>query len=162
MISTWKPQSVDSMKKEINNHTSRKHWACCESHSVPFDQNLRSTWTFRIKRNYFTNAIIKFIAIFCTDGRSQELGFICKKRSLVVKRITIITCLTLSIFHKWHSRAVDFDQTHAQVHCDKDMYLHPPEGYKMRSSTRRALELLRKLCVLKQGGCNFYEKLRTE
>ena len=72
------------------------------------------------------------------------------------------TCLTLSILHKWHSRAIDFDQAHTQADCDADIYLHPPAGYDINSSTRNVIKLIKNLYGLKQRGCNFYIKLRSE
>ena len=74
MKNSYKPQFVATMEKDVNSHASRKHWSCCETKTVLHDQILRSTWTFRIKRNRSTNAIIKFKARFYADRRSQEFG----------------------------------------------------------------------------------------
>ena len=131
--------------------------------TVPCDQIMRSTWTFRIKRNRSTNEIIKFKARFCADGARQEFGVNYNEtHAPVVKWVTMQTCLTLSIPHKWHSRAIDLDQAHTQAECDTDIYLHPPAGYNINSSTRYVLKLIKNLCGLKQGRHNFYEKLRSE
>ena len=154
----YKPQFVAAMEQEINNNTSRKHWSYCEMSTVPCDQILRSTWTFRIKRNRSTNEIIKFKARFCADGRRQEFGVNYNEtHAPVVKWVTMRTCLTLSILHKWQSRAIDFDQAHTKADCDTDVYLHPPASYSINSSTRYVLKLIKNLYGLKQGGHNFYE-----
>ena len=90
MKSSYKPQVVAAMEQEINNHTSRKHWPYCEMSAVPHDQILRSTWTFRIKRNRSTNKIINFKARFYADSKRQEFGVNYNKtHAQVVKCVTI-------------------------------------------------------------------------
>ena len=119
---------------------------------MPYDQILRSRHTLRIERNRSTNAIIKFKARFCADGRSQELGVNYNEaHDLVVKWVTIRNCLTSSILNKWHSRAIDFDQACTHADYDAEIYLHPPACYKINYSTRCVLKLLKNLYSLKQG-----------
>ena len=89
------------MEHEIKNHISRKHWKHLPMNEVPHDQMLRSTWTYRIKRNRSTGGVIKFKARFCTDGRSKELGINYNETCAPVgKWNTIRTFLTLSIIKK--------------------------------------------------------------
>ena len=78
------------MGKEINNHTSHKHWTNFELNSVLCGQILRSTWTFRINRNSSTNEIIKFKDRFYTDGRRQELCVNTMKHALQL--INLLLC----------------------------------------------------------------------
>ena len=59
------------MEHEIGNHASRKYWKYFPMSEVPYDQILRSNWTFRIKRNLFTGDMIKFKAMFWDDRRIQ-------------------------------------------------------------------------------------------
>ena len=70
----YKKEFVDAMMKEIANHTKRNHWTYCRKSSVPYSQILRSTWTFRIKRNRSTGEVIKFKARFCVRGDMQKEG----------------------------------------------------------------------------------------
>ena len=92
---------IQAMEHEIKNHTSKKHWKYEPMNEVPYDQNLRSTWTFRIKRNRSTGDAIKFKARFCADGRRQEFGVNYNEAHVpVVKWNTIRTFLTLSMLNK--------------------------------------------------------------
>ena len=73
MNSPYKKQFVEAMTKEMKNHIKRNHWTYCKRSEVPIYNILRSTWTFRIKRNRSTGEVIKFKARFCADGRTQQL-----------------------------------------------------------------------------------------
>ena len=77
MSSDCKLQFMNDIEKEINIQASRKHWTYCELNFVLCDQILRSAWTFRLKRNLYTNAIMKHKARFYADERRQEVGVIC-------------------------------------------------------------------------------------
>ena len=108
----------DAMMKETTNHTERKHWTHCTKSSVPYSQIIRSTWAFKIKRDRSTGEVIKFKAIFCADGRYQELGVNYHETySPFVKCNNIRTCLTTPSLHSWHTRAIDFDQACTQADC---------------------------------------------
>ena len=74
MKSNYELNFVQAMKHEIKNHTSRKHWKHEPMNEVPYDQILRSTWAFRMKRNRSTGHVIRLKARFCADGRRQEFG----------------------------------------------------------------------------------------
>lgn len=163
MSSSHKKEFVDAMMKEISNHTKRNHWTYCRKSSVPYSQILRSTWTFRIKRDRSTGDIKKFKARFCADGRSQEEGVnYFETYAPVVKWNTIRSCLTMSIIHSWHTRAIDFEQAYTQADCDVDIFLHLPAGFRAKSKEKYVLKLLKNLYGLKQGGYNFHEKLKAE
>ena len=114
--SSCKPQFIAAMEQDINNHDFRKNWSRCKMNTVPYERILRSTWTFRIKRNRSKNAIVNFEARFCEEGRSQEFGVNCNETHYrVVNWVVIRTCLTLPNLNNWHSRAIDFDQACKQA-----------------------------------------------
>ena len=51
MKSPYKQKFSKAMVHEINKHATRKHWDYVRKSDVPESLILRSTWTFRIKRN---------------------------------------------------------------------------------------------------------------
>jgi len=151
------------MEKEMENHVERKYWKYHLKDEVPQDQILRSTWTFKIKRNRSTGEVIKYKARFCADGRRQEFGInYFETYAPVVKWNSIRTCLTLSVIYNWKTRAIDFDQAYTQADCDSDIFLHLPFGYHIKSTSKYVIQLLKNLYGLRQGGYNFYEKLKNE
>jgi len=104
MISPYKKNFVEVMEKEMDNHIKRKHWTYCKRDNVLFSSILRSTWTFKIKRNRSTGDIIKFKARFCADGRTQQQGInFYETYAPVVKWLSVCTMLTISILHNLKS-----------------------------------------------------------
>ena len=124
---------------------------------------LRSTWTFKIKTNPSTGEITKYKARFCVDGRRQihNINYF-ETYSPVVRWSSIRTCLTLSSLHNWATRAIDFDQAYTQADVDADIYIHLPAGFQIPGPTSYVIKLIKNLYGLKQGGYNFYEKLKYE
>ena len=72
--SPYKDVFAKAMIQEINNYATREHWEHVLKSDAHASLILRQTWTFRIKRNAPTGAIVKFKARLCADGRTQKLG----------------------------------------------------------------------------------------
>ena len=49
MPSPYKNKFIESMEKEIQNHTNHKHWTYCKKDEVPVYEMLRSKWNFSMK-----------------------------------------------------------------------------------------------------------------
>lgn len=158
-----KEKCSSAMIKEINNHTNHKYWKYCRKSEVPLYLILRSTWTFHIKRNRSTEEIIKFKARFCVDVRTQEVGINFNETcATVVKWNTTRAYVTMSTLNNWHAKAIDFDQASTKADCDADVCLYLLDSFHIKNKDRCIIKLIKKLYVLRQGGHNFYEKLKSE
>ena len=67
--------------------------------------------------------------------------------------------LTISILHNFKTLAIDFDQAHNQALIDIKVYMHLPLGFRVGKD--KVLKLKKNLYGLKQGGHNFWIKLRN-
>ena len=160
MKSPYKENVVKVMVHETNNNAFREHWGCIRKSDPPASLILRSTWTFRIKRNRSTGSTIKFKFRFCANGRTQELSInFHVTYTLVVKWNTIYACLTQAMLNEWCAIAIDFDQECTQVDCDADVYVHLPASFHGNNKDRHVIKLIKNPCGLRQGGYNFCEKL---
>ena len=107
--------------------------------------------------------MIKFEAIFYAAVWSQELGMSCNEtHAPVVKWITNRTFLALSIISNWKTRAIDFDEACTQADCEADTCLHLPEVFKVNSSQRYDMKLLKTSVDLSKRDATFCEKLYLE
>ena len=64
--------------------------------------------------------------------------------------------------HNWATRAIDFDQAYTQADVDADIYTHLSAGFQIPGPIAHVIKLIKNLQGLKQGGYNFYEKLKYE
>ena len=74
MYHSQRANFMQAMEKEINNQTSRHHWAIRPRDELHSFKILRSIWVFLIKRNPSIGEIIKHKARCCAGGRGQEKG----------------------------------------------------------------------------------------
>ena len=68
----------------------------------------------------------------------------------------------MEMLNNWHTKAIDFDQSYTQEDCDTGMCLHLLAGFHIKNKDRCIIKLIKNLCGLREGGCNFYEKLKSE
>ena len=66
------------------------------------------------------------------------------------------------MLNNWHAKVIDFDQACTQEHCDACTYLCLPVGFYANNRDRDIVELIKSMHGFRQGGCNFYEKLKSE
>ena len=57
---------------------------------------------------------------------------------------------------------IDFDEACTQADCDAETQIHLPQGFRPKTRDKCVIKLLKNLHGLRQGGCNFYERLKTE
>ena len=64
----------------------------------------------------------------------------------------------MSILHNLETLAIDFTQAHNQAPIDAEVHVHLPPGFE--TDEDEVLKLKKNLHGLKQGGHNFWVKLR--
>ena len=68
----------------------------------------------------------------------------------------------MALLNTWHTKTIDFDQAYTQADCDADVCLHLQAGFHIKNQDRHIIKLIKNSCSLRQGGCNFYETLKSE
>ena len=119
---------IDAIVKEINDHTSRKHWRLIPRWMVPKGTKiLPSVWSLKRKRDILTQLVYKWKANLNIHGGKQELGVnYWEKISPVVMWSSIRLTLILVIINDWFSRQVDFVLALPRANIECDMYMELP------------------------------------
>ena len=68
----------------------------------------------------------------------------------------------MAMLNNWHVKAIDFDQACTQADCDSDTYLCLQAGFYVKNKDQCVIKSIKKLCGVRQGGCNFYDKHKSE
>ena len=118
---------IKAMKKELQDHITRKHWMVIPLKNVPKHKKaIPMVWSMKRKRNPL-GEIIKWKARLCAGGhRSIEFVDYWSTYSPVVSWQTIRLVLILALIKNWHIRAVDFVMTCPQADIKTDIYMKPP------------------------------------
>ena len=154
-----KPHFVDAMVTEVENLENNNVWEYVSKSMVPAGQKiLRAIWSFCIKKkppDY--NKSHK--ARICADGSNQIEGInYTETYAPVVKWLSVRSLLTMSMLHNLETLAIDFTQAYTQAPIDTEVYMHLPPGFE--TDDDEVLKLKKNLYGLKQGGYNFWVKLR--
>jgi len=149
-----------AMEKEVHGLDSNDVWDLVPRSSVPSNQKiLRGIWSFRIKKKP-PKYEKTYKARICADGSKQIEGInYTETYAPVVKWLSVRTMLTMSILHNFRTLAIDFDQAYTQAPIDIEVYMHLPPGF--RTGKDEVMKLKKNLYGLKQGGYNFWIKLKN-
>ena len=119
---------VDAVVKEINDHTSHKHWRLIPRWMVSKGTKIiPSVWSLKRKRDILTQLVYKWKACLNIHGGKQELGVNSWETfSPVVMWHSIRLTLVLVIINNWFSRQVDFVLAFPQANIECDIYMELP------------------------------------
>ena len=103
-----KDKFKEAMTKEINDHTTRKHWSLHKKSSIPNDKLkdnvITGVWSMKRKRIPGTGIISKYKARLCANGSQQHEGVnYWDTYAPVVKWLSVRIMLTLTIIEQLHS-----------------------------------------------------------
>jgi hypothetical protein len=98
-----KPQFVQAMYKELQDHVNRKHWVVVPLKSVPANKKpLPMVWSMKRKRNPI-GEITKWKARLCPGGhKSIQFVDYWSTYSPVVSWSTVCLLIIIAIINDWH------------------------------------------------------------
>jgi len=116
---------IKAVVKEVNDHTTQKHWKVIERSKVPEGVTpLPSVWAMRRKHNLTTNEITKYKARLNVHGGKQEFGVnYYETYAPVVTWFAIRLMIVFAIIFGWALRQVNFVLAYTQAPIEVDMYM---------------------------------------
>jgi hypothetical protein len=165
-----KPQFVQAMYKELQDHVNRRHWVVVPLKSVPANKKpLPMVWSMKRKRNPI-GEITKWKARLCAGGhKSIQFVDYWSTYSPVVSWSTVRLLIIIAIINDWHMRSIDFVLAYPQAAVKTDIYMMPPKvppGFvipdlpTMSQRVSSVYKLLQNLYGLKDAGKTWYDHLR--
>ena len=121
-----KDQFLHAMKKELEDHISRKHWKVVPAKCIPkHKRSIPMVWSMKRKRNP-VGEIIKWKARLCVGGhRTKEFVDYWETYSPVVSWQTIRMIFIFAVVNNWHIHSIDFVLAFPQADIQTDIYLQP-------------------------------------
>ena len=164
-------QSLEAMRKELNDHITRGHWKVIPMKCVPKHKRpLPMVWSMKRKRNP-VGEITKCKARLCAGGhRSMEFVDYWDTYSPVVSWQTIRLIFILAIVNDWHIQSIDFVLAFPQADVKTDIYMQPPKvpfDFKipdlpqLSDRFNKAYKLIKNLYGLKDAGRTWNHHLRA-
>ena len=158
------------MKKESNDHISRKHWKVIPAKCVPYHKRcLPMAWLIKRKRNHVGD-VIKWKVRLCANGHcSAEFADCWDTYSPTVLWQTIRLVFILAIINNWYIRSINFVLDFPQAKVQTDIYMHPPKAPtqfnipdlpKNNDRFKKVYKILNKMYSLKDTGRTWNEHLR--
>jgi Reverse transcriptase (RNA-dependent DNA polymerase) len=130
------PQFRIAMKKEVDDHTAKKHWKIIRRDQVPEGVKvLPAVWAMKRKRRIATREVYKWKARLNIGGHMQQYGVhYWETYSPVVRWTTIRLCLVLAMVNGWSTRQLDFVQAYPQAKISTDqVYIDVPQGVEFKA-----------------------------
>jgi hypothetical protein len=156
-----KPHFVDAMSKEINAHTTKKHWELLPCTAIDSkNKPLQAVWAMKHKKLPGTGAISKYKARLNAHGGQQEEGVnYWDTYAPVVRWMSVRLVLVLTLVEGLQSRSIHFTIAYPQADLDVDIYLELPHGFCLDGYDKKdfVLKLHKNLYGLKQAGYNWFK-----
>jgi hypothetical protein len=161
---------IKAMKKELNDHISRKHWKVMPAKNVPKHEiPIPMVWSMKRKRNPI-GEILKWKARLCAGGnRSLEYIDYWSTYSPVVLWNTVRLLIVMALLNDWHMQSIDFVLAYPQAPIKTDIYMSPPrvpQNFAMPDLSTftdrftNVYKLLRNLYGLKDAGKTWFDFLK--
>jgi len=159
-----KQEFIKAMKKELADHTNRRHWKVVSSTSLPpGTKPLMMVWSMKRKRDP-AGEIIKWKARLCVHGGQSIKGIhYWDTYSPVVSWSTVRLVLILALIHGWAMRSVDFVLAFPQADVKTDIYLKLPKYCHIpglsHKSNRNYMKLIKNVYGLCDASKTWFDKL---
>ena len=151
-----KPQFLQAMSLEINDHNKKKHWILVLRTDLPEGARvLPCVWAMRRKRDLITGDITKWKARLNVDGSKQIMGLDYDQTyAPVASWASVRLILFMAMTQKWKTKQLDFVQAFPQAPVEQDLYIDVPKGCKVNDNdvSLWALKVTMNLYGQKQAG----------
>lgn len=162
-----KPQFIQAMEKEVQQHNDRKNWKLVKRTNIPSNfKVLPCVWAMRRKRNLTTGVITKWKARLNVDGSKQVQGVdFTGTYAPVASWASIRLILLISVLKGWKRKQLDFVQAFPQAPVEQELYIDIPRGCKIEKDSNHnpndkyALQVLNNIYGQRQAGKVWYEYL---
>ena len=153
---------IEAMVKEVEDHTTKKHWEIMERKALPpGSKTVLAVWAFKRKR-YPDGRINKHKARLNAHGGMQTWGVdYWETYAPVVNWLSVRTMLTLSVIHDLDTRSIDFVQAFPQADLEVPVYMELPWGFDVDGEkSKYVLKLNKNLYGLGNASRNFWDFLK--
>ena len=114
---------------------------------------IKNRWVFDIKQDSRKEA--RLVAKGFSQVDFNEIF------SPVVRFETVRLMLALSALEDWYIEALDVKTTFLYGKLDEEIYMHQPEGFKVKGQENKVLRLHRALYSLKQAALSWWRELEA-
>ena len=158
-------QFKEAMVKEVNDHTSRKHWEPIEKKDVPPGEKiLPAVWAMKRKRRIDTREVYKWKSRLNLGGHKMEEFidyYLTYAPALAWSTIRLF--LSLSVIHGWKTRQLDFVLAYPQAPASKVRYMELPKGVHMPGLDRNkhCLKILQNIYGARDAGRTWFLYLKA-
>jgi hypothetical protein len=161
------PEFLKAMQKEIDDHTTGKHWKLVHKSELPTGATvLPAVWSMKRKRRIAKREVYKWKARSNIDGSKQVHGVHYDQTySPVVVWQTTRFFLIQSLLNNWKTKQLDFVPAFPQAPVERELYMKLPMGVRLEgdaNSDDYVLQILKNLYGQKQAGKVWYDYLGLE
>ena len=122
-----------AMRKEVQDHTERKHWEPILRSNVPKGTRiLPAVWSMKRKRKISTREIYKWKARLNLGGHKQRAFLDVDTYAPALSWTTIRLFLVLSVLNGWSTRQIDFVLAYPQAKVPRPTYMELPKGIDIK------------------------------
>ncbi len=145
-----------AMQKEIDDRIKGKNFSIVHKSTVPKGATvLPAVWQLRRKRDIRTREIKKYKARLNIDGSRMKQGVhYDESYAPVASWSSIRMLLTLTVFHEWHTKQLDYVAAFPQAPVERELYMKIPAGVKVAGGENKdfVLKLHRNMYGQKNAG----------